>query len=74
MLEADGLAEGERLYSNVLLQNFACLRGGSLGEGLSPPSGLTEGHVAEILVSFRGGRDMRPSLDQLVHCAFDRFC
>jgi hypothetical protein len=30
------LVEGELLYSNVLLQNFARLRAGSLREGLNP--------------------------------------
>jgi hypothetical protein len=52
MFDADGLAEGERLYSNILLQDFARFRAGSLREELNPPSGLTEGYEAEIWVSF----------------------
>ena len=30
-----GMAEGEELYSNVLSQDFACFRNGSLREGLN---------------------------------------
>jgi hypothetical protein len=69
MLNADGLAEGERLYSNILLQNFARLRSGSLREGLNPPSGLTEGHLAGIWVRFPSIPDMRPLLAPLVRGA-----
>jgi hypothetical protein len=57
------LAVGEAQYSNVLSQNFARFRAGSLREGLNAPSGFTEVNVAEIQVSFRGSPDMRPSLN-----------
>lgn len=56
------MAEGERLYSNVLLQNFACLRAGSLAEGLSRLQASPKDIIAGIWVSFRGSPDMRPSL------------
>ena len=55
--------EGEGPYSNVLSQNFARIRAGSLREGLNSPSGFANGPAVEIRVIFRSSSDVRPPLD-----------